>query len=131
VLSSKLNELKTDDIGAISSRVPPEQSARLVALVDAGTISNSMAKDVWEKIFQTGRTTDEIIAADGLTQIDDESQIVALIADVLSRNEDAVAKYRGGATTTFGFLVGQVMKAAAGKANPKRVNELLKRALGT
>ena len=129
VLSSKMNELKTDEIAAISSRVPPGQSARLVILVDEGTISNSMAKDVWEKIFQTGRTTDEIIAADGLTQIDDESQIVALIADVLSKNEDAVAKYRAGTATTFGFLVGQVMKAAAGKANPKRVNELLKRAL--
>ena len=129
VLSSKMNELKTDDVVAISSRVPPEQSARLVALVEAGKISNSIAKDIWEKIFQTGRATDEIIAAEGLTQIDDESQIVALVTDVLSKNEDAVAKYRAGTTTTFGFLVGQVMKAAAGKANPKRVNELLKRAL--
>jgi len=131
VVSSKMNELKTDEIAAISSRVPAEQSARLLVLVDEGTISNSIAKDIWEKIFQTGWTTDEIIAADGLTQIDDESQIVALVAGVLSKHADAVAKYRAGTTTTFGFLVGQVMKAAAGKANPKRVNELLKRALGS
>ena len=131
LLSSKLNELKTDDVAAISSRVPAEQSARLLALVEEGKISNSIAKDVWEKIFQTGRSTDEIIAAEGLTQIDDEAQIVALIADVLAKNEDAVAKYRGGNAGTFGFLVGQVMKAAAGKANPTRVNELLKRALGS
>ena len=129
VLSSKMNELKTENIADISRRVPPEQSARLVILVDEGTISNSVAKDVWEKIFQTGRTTDEIIAVEGLTQIDDESQIVAIVSDVLAKNEDAVAKYRSGNTGTFGFLVGQVMKAAAGKANPKRVNELLKRAL--
>ena len=131
VLSSKMNELKTDDISAISGRVPAEQSARLIALVEEGTISNSIAKDVWDNIFQTGRTAEEIIAAEGLTQIDDESQLVALIADVLAKHSDAVEKYRAGATSTFGFLVGQVMKAAAGKANPKRVNELLKRALGT
>ena len=60
---------------------------------------------------------------------DDESAIVAIIQGVLDANADAVATYRGGKTTTFGFLVGQVMKQAAGKANPKRVNELLKRAL--
>jgi len=131
LLSSKMNELKTDDVAAVGNRVTPEQSARLLTLVENGTISNSMAKDVWEKVFQTGRTTDEIVAFEGLAQIDDESQIVALIADVLSKNHDAVAKFRGGATSTFGFLVGQVMKAAAGKANPKRVNELLKRALET
>ena len=70
-----------------------------------------------------------IVAREGLAQIDDESQIVALIAEVLSRNADAVAQYRGGKTTAFGFLVGQVMKAAAGKANPKRVNELLRKVL--
>jgi aspartyl-tRNA(Asn)/glutamyl-tRNA(Gln) amidotransferase subunit B len=131
LLSGKLNELKTDDVEAVSRRVTAEQSARLVALVEDGKISNSIAKDIWEKIFQSGRTTDEIIAADGLTQIDDESQIVGLIDEVLARNADAVAKYRAGNAGTFGFLVGQVMKAAAGKANPKRVNELLKRALAS
>jgi aspartyl-tRNA(Asn)/glutamyl-tRNA(Gln) amidotransferase subunit B len=131
LLSGKMNELKTDDVAAVSARVPPEQSARLLRLVEDGTISNSIAREIWEKVFQTGRTTDDIIAADGVTQIDDEGQIVALIAGVLSTHQDAVAKYRGGNEGTFGFLVGQVMKAAAGKANPKRVNELLKRALGT
>jgi aspartyl-tRNA(Asn)/glutamyl-tRNA(Gln) amidotransferase subunit B len=69
------------------------------------------------------------VAAEGLTQIDDESQIVTLVGDVLARHTEVVAQYRGGKASAFGFLVGQVMKAAAGKANPKRVNELLKRAL--
>ena len=77
------------------------------------------------------RTAAEIIAAEGLTQVDDESQIAAMIAGVLSANPDAVAQYRGGKASTFGFLVGQVMKAAKGKANPKRVNEMLKRLLDT
>ena len=72
----------------------------------------------------------EIIDGEGLTQVDDESEIAALIAGVLAANADAVAQYRGGKAATFGFLVGQVMKAAKGKANPKRVNELLRQALG-
>jgi aspartyl-tRNA(Asn)/glutamyl-tRNA(Gln) amidotransferase subunit B len=129
VVSSTMNELKTDDVSKITESVPPRQSARLITLIDAGKISFSMAKEVWLKAFASRKTVDEIIDAEGLTQIDDESQIVALIDEVLGRHGDAVAKYRAGATATFGFLVGQVMKAAAGKANPKRVNELLKRAL--
>ena len=129
VLSTKLNELKTDDIARIS--VSPESSARLMAIVDEGRISASLAKDVWLKAFDSGKTPDEIIAAEGLTQIDDEGQIGAIVDDVIAKNADAVAKYRAGNAGTFGFLVGQVMKAAAGKANPKRVNELLKKALGS
>ena len=109
--------------------LPADRLAGLIGLVDKGTISGPMAKDVFEKMFASGRSAEEIVAREGLTQIDDEPQIVGMIADVLSRNADAVAQYRGGKTATFGFLVGQVMKAAAGKANPKRVNELLKRAL--
>jgi len=129
VVSSTMNELKTDDVSKITESVPAGQSARLVTLIENGKISFSLAKEVWLKAFGTRKTVDEIIDAEGLTQIDDESQIVALIDGVLTNNGSAVAKYRGGATGTFGFLVGQVMKAAGGKANPQRVNELLKRAL--
>jgi aspartyl-tRNA(Asn)/glutamyl-tRNA(Gln) amidotransferase subunit B len=129
VVSSRMNELKTDDVSRIIESVPAGQSARLIALIEGGKISFSLAKEVWLKAFDTRKTVDEIIDAEGLTQIDDESQIVALIDGVLTNNGSAVAKYRGGATGTFGFLVGQVMKAAGGKANPRRVNELLKRAL--
>jgi len=115
----------------VDSPVSPGQLAGLIALVDKGTISGAIAKGVFEKMMASGRSADEIVAAEGLTQIDDQSQIVAIIADVLAKNADAVAGYRAGKTATFGFLVGQVMKAAAGKANPKRVNELLKRELET
>jgi aspartyl-tRNA(Asn)/glutamyl-tRNA(Gln) amidotransferase subunit B len=117
------------DIG--ESPVSAEQLAGLLALVENGTISGAIAKGVFEKMTATGQSADQIVAADGLTQIDDESQIVALIATVLGSNADAVTQYRAGKAATFGFLVGQVMKAAGGKANPKRVNELLKRALGS
>jgi aspartyl-tRNA(Asn)/glutamyl-tRNA(Gln) amidotransferase subunit B len=125
-LGRKLKELAID-ISAIP--LPAERLASLLVLVERGRISGSMAKDVLEKMFTSGRTAEDIIKAEGLAQIDDESAIVALIEGVLTANADAALQYRAGKTATFGFLVGQVMKAAAGKANPKRVNELLKRAL--
>ena len=78
-----------------------------------------MAKGVFEKMFASGRAADEIVRAEGLTQIDDESQIASLIDDVLSRNADAVAQYRAGKTATFGFLVGQVMKADGGEGESR------------
>jgi aspartyl-tRNA(Asn)/glutamyl-tRNA(Gln) amidotransferase subunit B len=110
--------------------MPPAALAALIALVEKGTISTSAAKGVYEKMAATGQSAEAIVAAEGLTQINDDSAIAAMIAEVLSRNTDAVAQYRAGKSATFGFLVGQVMKAAAGKANPKRINELLKQALG-
>jgi aspartyl-tRNA(Asn)/glutamyl-tRNA(Gln) amidotransferase subunit B len=112
-----------------SSPVSARQLAGLIALIDTGTISGAMAKGVFEKMMASGTDPAAIVAAEGLAQIDDDEQIGRLIADVLQREADAVAGYRGGKTATFGFLVGQVMKATKGKANPKRVNELLKRAL--
>ena len=112
-----------------TSPVSAAHLAGLLALIDKGTISGAIAKGVFEKMMATGTDAAAIVASEGLTQIDDEAHIVSLIGDVLARNADAVAGYRAGKTATFGFLVGQVMKAAAGKANPKRVNELLKRAL--
>jgi aspartyl-tRNA(Asn)/glutamyl-tRNA(Gln) amidotransferase subunit B len=127
-LARALNERGRD---ISTSPVQPGQLAGLLALIENGTISGAMAKGVFDKMLASGRAPGEIVQADGLSQIDDEGQIVSLIADVLSRNTDAVTQYRGGKTSTFGFLVGQVMKATAGKANPTRVNELLKKALGS
>ena len=129
LISAKMNELGLDEIAPLARVVPAVNLAGLIALIENGTISGSMAKDVFEKMFGSGQSAAAIVAADGLAQIDDEGQIVALIAQVLTGNGGAVADYRGGKTSAFGFLVGKVMKAAGGKANPKRVNELLKRAL--
>ena len=112
-----------------SSPVTPERLAGLARAVDRGTISASLAKTVFEKMFATGAAAEDIIAAEGLAQIDDEGALMALVDGVIGGHPDAVTQYRRGKTGTFGFLVGQVMKAAAGKANPGRVNELLRRAL--
>jgi aspartyl-tRNA(Asn)/glutamyl-tRNA(Gln) amidotransferase subunit B len=126
---ARMNDDGSQDAGALRRRLSPSALAGLLALVANGTVSGSIAKDVFDKMFASGRTAAEIVSAEGLTQIDDESAIRPLVDHVLSTHADAVAQYRAGKTTTFGFLVGQVMKAAAGKANPKRVNELLRKML--
>jgi aspartyl-tRNA(Asn)/glutamyl-tRNA(Gln) amidotransferase subunit B len=107
----------------------PPALAGLIALVDRGTISSSIAKDVFARMFDSGRSADEIVQAEGLAQIGDESALLAIVRDVIGRNTDAVTQYRAGKNQTFGFLVGQVMKGSKGKANPKIANELLKREL--
>jgi aspartyl-tRNA(Asn)/glutamyl-tRNA(Gln) amidotransferase subunit B len=111
------------------SPVSPERLAGLIALVEEGRISGAMAKSVFEKMFKSSQSASEIVAAEGLSQINDDSQIAERITAVLAANDDAVAQYRAGKSAAFGFLVGQVMKATGGKANPKRVNELLKQML--
>jgi len=130
VVSAAMNERGVDDVEAVASKVPPQALAGLLKLIDDGTISNSIGKDVFGKMIATGQSAEAIVAADGLAQIGDDSAIVGVIADVIASNDEAVRQYRSGKASTFGFLVGQVMKATAGKANPKRVNELLKKALG-
>jgi aspartyl-tRNA(Asn)/glutamyl-tRNA(Gln) amidotransferase subunit B len=104
--------------------------AGLVALVERGTISNSVGKDVFAKMYDSGRSADDIVAAEGLAQIGDEGQLLAIVREVVGRHADAVTQYRAGKQQTFGFLVGQVMKGSQGKANPKLASDLLKRELG-
>jgi aspartyl-tRNA(Asn)/glutamyl-tRNA(Gln) amidotransferase subunit B len=122
---------KLNDLGERfeHGRVDANALAGLIALVEKGTISASIAKGVYEQMYGTGRTADEIVRADGLAQIGDESALVASIDAVLDANRDAVTQYRSGKTGTFGFLVGQVMKSTGGRANPRLVNALLKRRL--
>ena len=108
----------------------PPALAGLITLIEKGTISNSVGKDVFAKMYDSGRSAHEIVDAEGLAQIGDEGALTAVIEEVIRVNADAVAQYRGGKQQTFGFLVGQVMKGSKGKANPKLASDLLKRALG-
>jgi aspartyl-tRNA(Asn)/glutamyl-tRNA(Gln) amidotransferase subunit B len=125
-LSRTLNE-RGIEVTAVPLR--PAALAGLIALIDKGTISNAIAKDVFPKMFDSGRSAEDIVREEGLAQIGDESAVVAIVRDVVARHADAVAQYRAGKTQTFGFLVGQVMKGSRGKANPKLANDLLKREL--
>jgi aspartyl-tRNA(Asn)/glutamyl-tRNA(Gln) amidotransferase subunit B len=107
--------------------VTPAALGELVRLIDAGTISTSAAKTVFEKMYGSGRAAREIVEADGLAQIQDEGAIVDAVRAALAANASAVEQYKAGKTSALGFLVGQVMKATKGKANPKLVNEIVVR----
>jgi len=122
---------KLNDLGAtiVDAGIDAAALAGLIGAVDAGAINSTTAKDVFEKMWGTGRSAADIIKADGLAQISDESAVLDLIRSVLASHADAVAQYRAGKAATFGFLVGQVMKKTGGKASPKLVNELLRREL--
>jgi aspartyl-tRNA(Asn)/glutamyl-tRNA(Gln) amidotransferase subunit B len=109
--------------------ITPPALAALIGIIDNGTISTSVGKDVFAKMYDTGRSADAIVAAEGLAQIGDESALIAIVRDVVGKNADAVSQYRAGKHQTFGFLVGQVMKGSGGKANPKLASDLLKKEL--
>jgi aspartyl-tRNA(Asn)/glutamyl-tRNA(Gln) amidotransferase subunit B len=109
--------------------VPAPHLAALVKLIDEGRISGKIAKTVFEEMLASGSEPAQIVAAQGLDQVTDEGPIVEAIRAVLAANQAKVEEYRGGKDKLFGFFVGQVMKATQGKANPQKVNELLRREL--
>jgi aspartyl-tRNA(Asn)/glutamyl-tRNA(Gln) amidotransferase subunit B len=112
------------------SPVSPAQAAALIRLTIDGTLSGTLAKQVFEIMLETGEDADKIVVERGLKQTSDTGAIDKVIADILAANAEKVAEYRSGKDKLFGFFVGQTMKAMAGKANPGVVNELLKKALG-
>jgi aspartyl-tRNA(Asn)/glutamyl-tRNA(Gln) amidotransferase subunit B len=112
------------------SPVNPKQAAELLGLVADGTISGSIAKQVFEIMLETGQAASAIVEEKGLKQTNDTGAIEAEIAKIMAANEDKVAEYRSGKDKLFGFFVGQTMKAMQGKANPQIINNLLKKALG-
>jgi aspartyl-tRNA(Asn)/glutamyl-tRNA(Gln) amidotransferase subunit B len=129
VMGELLRTMKDRGMEIADVTLTPAALAGLIALIEKGTISSSIAKDVFGKMFDSGRSADEIVAADGLAQIGDESALLSIVKSVIEVNGEAVAQYRAGKNQTFGFLVGQVMKGSGGKANPKLANQLLKREL--
>ena len=117
-------------VGIEASPVTPAGAAELLALVADGTLSGSLAKQVFELMLDTGQDAAALVEARGLKQTSDTGAIEAVIAEVLARNPGQLAQYRGGKEALFGFFVGQTMKAMGGKANPAVVNAALKKALG-
>jgi aspartyl-tRNA(Asn)/glutamyl-tRNA(Gln) amidotransferase subunit B len=107
----------------------PAALAGLIALIDKGTISSSIGKGVFAKMYDTGRPADDIVRDEGLAQNSDEGALAAIVEEVIRLNDETVQQYRAGKKQTFGFLVGQVMKASGGRANPKLASDLVKRAL--
>ena len=112
------------------SLVTPQLLVDMLSLIENGTISGKIAKTVFEEMYKTGKNADVIVKEKGLVQISDESGIETIVDEILSNNADEVKRFREGGTKLMGFFVGQVMKATKGKANPKMVNELLRKKLG-
>jgi len=126
VLSELLRELPGDDEAAIARcPIPPKNLARLLALIDDGTISGKIAKDVFEKMYRSGEDAETIVRREGLVQVADAGALAAVVEQVLAANAPAVEDWKKGKKQSLGFLVGQVMKATQGKANPAIVNQLL------
>jgi len=129
VMGDLLRFLNEDKRNIKDSPITPAALAETIRLIESGTISGKMAKEIAEEMYRSGRPPQEIIAERGMVQINDETMLAGVIAEVMAKNPDQLAQYRGGRDKLFGFFVGQVMKATQGKANPQAVNDLLKKAL--
>jgi aspartyl-tRNA(Asn)/glutamyl-tRNA(Gln) amidotransferase subunit B len=123
----RLKDSGSDDMAAVP--VGPEALAELLVLIDRGRVSSTVAKDVFDRMWESGRRAADIVEAEGLSQVADEAWLQELASAVIADHPDAAAQVRAGRKNTFGFLVGQVMKASAGKANPQVVSDLLRRLL--
>jgi aspartyl-tRNA(Asn)/glutamyl-tRNA(Gln) amidotransferase subunit B len=130
IMSELLRELKNSGHEIVDCPIPPDRLAGLLKMIDAGTISGKIAKTVFEEMYRTGRPAEEIVREKGLIQISDEAALETLIDEALQSHPNERESYRQGKSQLLGFFVGQVMKRSQGKANPGKVNELLKKKLG-
>jgi len=130
VMGELMGALKAEGREIADSPVRPEELGELVNLVSRGEISGKLAKEIFAKMFATGESARRIIEREGLRQISDPEALARIIDEVLAANPKQVEQYKGGKSGVLGFLVGQVMKATRGQANPQTVNELLKHKLG-
>jgi len=123
-VARELKEKQVDEL-----KYNAAQIAELVKMVDDGTISSKIAKQVFEEMSQSGENPTAIVEVKGLVQISDPAKILPIIDEVIAKNPDNVAKFKAGNNKLFGFFVGQVLKATGGKANPQVVNQLVKEKL--
>ncbi|MGH2066258.1 Asp-tRNA(Asn)/Glu-tRNA(Gln) amidotransferase subunit GatB, partial [Aerococcus sp. L_4] len=114
------NEKDLDQIG-----LTPESLAEMIALIEDGTISSKQAKKVFKVLADKGGSAKEVVEAEGLVQLSDPAQLLPLITEILDNNQQSIDDYKAGKKKATGFLVGQIMKATKGQANPQVVNQLL------
>jgi aspartyl-tRNA(Asn)/glutamyl-tRNA(Gln) amidotransferase subunit B len=126
VVAELFGALNRRGVGIEASPVSPVQAAELLKLVADGTISGTIAKQVFEIMLESGEGAASIVESRGLKQTSDTGAIDAEIDKILAANADKVAEYKAGKQQLFGFFVGQTMKAMQGKANPQLVNERLR-----
>ncbi len=124
-----LARLNAENKTADAAPFPPAHLGRLAALVTAGTLSSKGAKDVFARMWETGKDPQALVAELGLVQVSDDTQILEWVKTALAANEKAAADLRGGKEAAIGSIVGAVMKLSKGKANPALVNKLIKEAV--
>jgi len=125
MMGDLMGHLKKDNREIHECLVRPEHLANLVRLIDKGEISGKMAKQVFEKLYETGDDPQAIIAQEDLKQISDESQLAGIVDRILESNPDKVEAYQAGKAGLLGFFMGQVMKETRGQANPEMVSQML------
>ena len=128
IITEVLREIEQED-DIVNFSITPQMMTQLLGLVDKGTISRNMAKDVFQEMIKTGTTAEDIVEKKGLKQISNTSELESVINKVLDKHPDEVNRYKAGEDKLIGFFVGQVMKATKGKANPRIVNEILRKHL--
>ena len=131
IMGELLRLLNARNMDLSEAKVTPSGLATLLELIKKGSISNKMGKEVFELMFEEGKEPDQIVKDKGLAQISDTGQLTQIIADVISKNPKSVADFQSGKQQAIGFLVGQVMKATKGQANPGVVNTMLKEMLAS
>ena len=129
VTGDLLRELNASGTSAEHSAVSPERLAELLRLVESGTVSLKGARELFPELYASEIAPEQLVKDKGMVQVSDEGQLTGIIEDVLANCPAQVEQYRGGKEAVLGFLVGQVMKASKGTANPGKVNELLRQAL--
>jgi aspartyl-tRNA(Asn)/glutamyl-tRNA(Gln) amidotransferase subunit B len=129
ILSELAHLLKEGGKDITESPVAASKMAELLALIDKGTVSGKMGKDILVEMFASGKDATAVMAEKGLEQINDADQLAALAREIMSKNPTQVELYRKGKAATLGWFVGQIMKVSRGQANPQLVHEVLKREL--
>lgn len=130
ILNELLARLNVTGETIEETKILPEHMAELVSLIEKGTVSGKMAKDIFDEMFEFGKTPMSIIKEKGLEQVSGEEELGKIVDEVLEKNSKSVEDYKSGKINALGYLVGQVMKETGGKANPGMVNGILRKKLG-
>ncbi len=130
IMGELMKLMNRHNIGIEECSVTPKKLVELLNLINKGVISGTAAKTVLETVYSTGQDIEIVIESEGLVQVSDESELEKIVDEIISRSPGEVERFKGGEAKLMGFFVGQVMKETKGKANPKVVNELLRKKLG-
>ncbi len=131
VMGDFLAYLNEEKLEVTESPVTPRTLAELIEIIEDGTISGKIAKEVFEDMWKSEKDPREIVEEKGLVQITDTAELEKIVEEVLAASQKQLEQYKSGKTQLFGFFVGQTMKATRGKANPQIVNELIKKKLSS